>query len=305
MRSQKENKRNSRNLSRELRAYLIDQGCDLVGFGGAERLDGAPDIMQPRRYLPDASTLVSIGLRINNATCDLIKKSVKERKAPPSYYSYQVFTLGIINPQLDKLAYLGAKFLEKRGYSAYPIPANMPHLQKPTKEYPGGPGDISHKHVAAACGVGDIGWHNLVMTPQYGARQKITSIVTNAPIKPDPLLAHSLCDPVSCGFKCSKACPTGAIPADLNKKAVIEIGRKEVQYAKIAGWKCRWGCSGMLKLTGGYVNIPLPAKEPGPDKLLEYKKKIDPWQERLKIYSGLLPYCGRCLSVCPVPGASD
>jgi epoxyqueuosine reductase QueG len=305
MRSQSKNKKNSRNLSRRLRDYLIDQGCDLVGFGEVERLDGAPDIMQPRRYMPDASTLVSIGLRINNASCDLIKKSVKDRKAPPSYYSYQVFTLGIINPQLDKLSYLGAKFLEKRGYSAYPIPANMPHLQKPTKEYPGGPGDLSHKHVAVASGVGEIGWHNLVMTPQYGARQKLTSIVTNAPIKPDPMLDKRLCDPVSCGFKCSEACPTGAIPADLDKKAVIEIGDKEVEYAKIVGWKCRWGCSGMLKITGGYSNIPLPAKEPGPDEYLEYKKKVDPWQERLKLYSGLLPYCGRCLSVCPVPGDAD
>jgi epoxyqueuosine reductase len=296
----KKTKENS-SLSEDLRTYLISQGSDLVGFGSVERLAGAPDIMQPRRYLPDASAMVSIGLRINNATCDLIKKSVKDRDQPPSYFSYQVFTLGIINSQLDRLAYLGAKFLENIGYRAYPFPANMPHFQKPTEEYPGGPGDISHRHVAAACGVGDIGWHNLVMTPQYGARQKLISIVTNAPIEPDPQLEGRLCDPKSCGFQCAKACPTGAIPANLNKKAVIKIGTKTAEYAKIVGWRCRWGCSGMLKITGGYKDIPLPEKEPGPDELLEFKSRMDPWQARLKLNSGLLPYCGRCLSVCPLP----
>jgi epoxyqueuosine reductase len=193
MSSGEKNKKYSRNLSGELRAYLIGQGCDLVGFGTVERLEDAPDIMQPRRYLSDASALVSIGLRINNASCDLIRKSVEERKPPPSYYSYQLFSLGIINPQLDRLAYLGAKFLEDRGHRAYPVPANMPHLQKPTREYPGGPGDVSHRHVAVACGLGDIGWHNLVMTPRYGARQKLTSIVTNAPVIPDPMLRVQVC----------------------------------------------------------------------------------------------------------------
>ena len=295
----------SGSLSEDLRAYLIGEGSDLVGFGSVERLSGAPDIMQPRRYLPDATALVSIGLQINNATCDLIRKSVKDNELPPSYFSYQVFTLGIINPQLDKLAYLGARFLEKMGYRAYPFPANMPHFAKPTKEYPGGPGDVSHRHIAAACGVGDIGWHNLVMTPQYGARQKLISIATNAPIEPDPQLEERLCDPESCGFQCAKACPTGAIPSDLNKKTVINIGGKTAEYAKIVGWKCRWGCSGMLKVTGGFKNIPLPENEPGPEELLEFKSRMDPWQERLKLYSGLLPYCGRCLSVCPVPRKTE
>ena len=250
----KKSKISSRSLSEDFRAYLIGQGSDLVGFGTVERLAGAPDIMQPRRYLPDAAALVSIGLRINNATCDLIRRSVKDRGKPPSYFSYQMFTLGTINPQLDRLVYLGARFLENMGCRAYPFSANMPHFQKPTEDYPGGPGDISHRHVAAAC-----------------------------------------------GFQCAKACPTGAIPAELNKKAVINIGTKTAVYAKIVGWRCRWGCSGMLKMTGGYKDIPLPEKEPGPDELLEFKSRIDPWQERLKLYSDLLPYCGRCLSVCPVP----
>ena len=294
-----EQRSKNRQLTKDLRVYLLKEGADLVGFGSVDRLEGAPKIMRPQRYLPDAVTMISIGLHINEASCDLIARGVWDHQAPSSYHSFQLFTLSIINPQLDKLAYLGAKFLEHQGYRAYPFPANIPHIQKPTKEYPGGPGDISHKHIAVACGLGDIGWHNLLITRQYGTRQKLTTIVTNAPLQSDPMKEEKLCDPEVCGFRCALACPTAAIPKDINKKVSIKISGKIVEYAKIIGWKCRWGCSGMLKCTGGYKDIPMPTEEPTAEKLLEYKAQMDPWQERMKVYAGLLPYCGRCLSVCP------
>ncbi len=292
-------------MTENLRAYLLQQGADLVGFGSVNRIEGAPEIMRPQRYLPDAVSMISIGLHINEASCDLIARSVQDDQTPPSYHSFQMFTLSIINSQLDKLAYLGAKFLEHQGYRAYPFPANMPHIQIPTKEYPGGPGDVSHKHIAVACGLGDIGWHNLVITPQYGTRQKLTTIITNAPLISDPMLKEKLCNPKACGFQCALACPTDAIPKDINKKVSVKVDGKVVEYAKIVGWRCRWGCSGMLKRTGGYKDIPMPEKEPTGEELLKYKGQIDPWQERVKVYAGLLPYCGRCLSTCPYSKGGD
>jgi epoxyqueuosine reductase len=290
-----------RKLTGDLRGYLIEQGSDMVGFGSVDRLAGAPVIMAPRRYLPDALSLISIAIRINEAACDLIARSVRERHAPPSYYSYQVFTLNMINSELDRLAYLGAGFLEQRGFRAYPFPANLPHTQKPSTEYPGGPGDISHRHAAVACGLGEIGWHNLFISPRYGTRQKLTTIITNAALEEDELTQQTRCDPETCGFQCACACPTSALPKRLDRKVAVNIGGKDIRYGKLTGWRCRWGCSGMLRITGGYKDIPMPSKEPDPQELLEYKAQVDPWQERLKIYSGLLPYCGRCLAICPLP----
>ena len=72
------------------------------------------------------------------------------------------------------------------------------------------------------------------------------------------------------------------------------------EYAKIVEWRCRWGCSGMLKSTGGYADIPMPRGEPTAEELHRYKAQMDPWQVRIKVSSGgLLPYCGRCLCACP------
>ncbi len=280
-------------LTQELKDYLGNLGADLVGVGSIDRFHTAPEIFSPRRYLPDASALISIALRVNEAACDLIARSVSSDEVPPSYHSYQMFTLTIVNPQLDQLAYLGAKFLEQRGYRAYPFPANMPHEIKPSSEYPGGSGDISHKHVAVACGLGRIGWHSMLITPQFGTRQKLTSIATNAPLLADSMCELELCDPVRCAFRCARACPTAAIPATADKNVSVEIGGHPTQYAAIVGWRCRWGCSGMLRCVGGSKDIPLPDHEPTAEELLRYKAQVDPWQERLRRFSGLIPYCGR------------
>jgi epoxyqueuosine reductase QueG len=288
-------------LTKSLKEYLLGHGADLVGIGTVERLEGSPPLMHPSRYLAGGDTLISIALHVNEAVCDLVAESVRDRTLPASYHSYQLFTLTIINPQLDRLAYLGAKFLEQQGYRAYPFPANLPHLLRPSPEYPGGPGDISHKHVAVACGLGQIGWHTLLITPQFGTRQKLTSIVTRAPLEPDSLFNQTLCHPSRCGFQCAQACPTAAIPADLNNEVRIEIGGISVEYAALVGWRCRWGCSGMLKCTGGYKDIPLPDSEPSSEGLLGYKAEVDPWQERLRGLSGLIPFCGRCFCICPSP----
>jgi len=294
-----------RSITRSLKEHLTTLGADLVGIGSIERLRGAPENMQPARYLPDATALISIALHVNEAACDIIAQSIHSKELPASYHSYQTFTLTIINPQLDRLAYLGAKFLEERGYRAYPFPANLPHVLKPSAEYPGGPGDVSHKHVAVACGLGRIGWHTLLITPQFGTRQKLVTIVTNAPLEPDPMYGRELCDPGRCGFRCARACPTAAIPATRTRSVRIDIGGAPTEYAALVGWRCRWGCSGMLKCTGGYKDIPLPDDEPSAEELLRYKAEVDPWQERLRSLGGLLPFCGRCLCICPQPKGTE
>jgi epoxyqueuosine reductase QueG len=290
-----------KSLTEELRAYLLERGADLVGIGPIERLEGTPELFRPQRYLPSTASMVSIALRVNEAVCDLIARSTWKGEDPPSYNSFQLFTLAAINPELDDIAYHGAKFLEKRGYKAYPFPANMPHTLKPSPGYPGGVADVSHKHIAVACGVGQFGWHNMLLTPEFGSRQKLTSIATNAHLAPDPMIDGKLCDPEKCGFLCARACPTEAIPQRIEERVSIKIDGHPVEYGNMVGWRCRWGCSGMLKCVGGYRDIPMPADEPSDDELMRHKARIDPWQNRLTNLIGLLPYCGRCLSVCPEP----
>lgn len=287
-------------LTEELREFLLRRGASLVGFGDVSSMKGAPEIQRPERYLPDAKSMISIALHISEGCCDHVAQ-----KKVASYHSYQIFSMGIVNPSLDRLALAASTFLEERGHIAYPFPANFPHVLRPTPEYPGGPGDISHTHVAVACGLGGFGWHSMVQTPEFGTRQKFTTILTTAPLVPDPMMVQGeLCDPEACGYQCARACPTAAIPKARTEETTAEVNINGIrlEYGKLVGWKCRWGCSGMLKSTGGYKNIPMPKEEPTEDELLVYKAQVDRWQLRVetKSYAGAVPYCGKCLGVCPV-----
>ena len=287
-------------LTGELRKFLLGRGASLVGFGDVSRMEGAPEIQRPERYLANAKSMISIALHINEGCCDHVAQ-----KKVASWHSYQIFTLGIINPSLDRLAFEASTFLEDRGHTAYPFPANSPHLLRPSREYPGGPGDISHKHVAVACGLGELGWHTMVLTPEFGTRQKLTTVLTTAPLAPDAIMAQGdLCDPRACGYQCARVCPTAAIPKAGTDETTVKASMDGVllRYGKLVGWRCRWGCSGMIKATGGYKSIPIPKEEPTEDELLGYKAQMDPWQlrEHSKSYAGLVPYCGKCLGVCPV-----
>lgn len=287
-------------LTAELREVLLRRGASLVGFGHPSRMEGAPDIQRPDRYLADVKSMISIALHVNEGCCD----HVAQRNVA-SWRSYQIFALGIINPSLDRLSLEASTFLEDRGYIVYPFPANAPHDFRPTPEYPGGLGDISHTHVAVACGLGELGWHSMLMTPEFGTRHKLTTLLTTAPVVPDPMAPQGqLCNPEACGYQCARACPTAAIPKAATPDTTRDVNMHGMwlKYGKLVGWRCRWGCSGMLKATGGNKNIPIPAQEPTAEELLEYKAQMDVWQlrEQTKSYAGLVPYCGKCLGVCPV-----
>jgi len=72
-------------------------------------------------------------------------------------------------------------------------------------------GDISQKHAAVAAGLGRFGLQSLVLTPQFGPRQRWGTVITNAPLILGSPLEEQLCSPELCGTACIKNCPAGAL----------------------------------------------------------------------------------------------
>jgi len=176
-------------LTGEVKRFARSRGADLVGIAAIERLADAPKGHRPRDYLPSARAIVSIAVRLNYAPIENLPKSRRE------------YTLNyhIVNRRLADIAYEVSRFLEEHNYEAIPFAVGSD--QKTLF------GDISHKHVAYAAGMGEFGLNNLLLTPEYGPRVRFASTITNAPLKPDPLFDGSLCD--ECG-ECVKVCPCGA-----------------------------------------------------------------------------------------------
>jgi hypothetical protein len=71
-------------------------------------------------------------------------------------------------------------------------------------------GPFSHRHAATRAGLGEFGYSNLVLTREFGPRQRFNSIVTNAELAPDPLISEPICLREACRL-CQKACSMDCI----------------------------------------------------------------------------------------------
>jgi epoxyqueuosine reductase QueG len=182
-------------LRDELETYAGELEVDL--FGVAD-LTSARDFILRQGGMPlaDFPRGISLAMRLLDAVVDELHR----HKEPSVIYTYRGL-YNSVNANLDRAALLIAKRLQKEGYRAYAIPASQTIDERRLV------GAISHKLVAHLAGLGWIGKSCLLITPQYGPRVRLASILTNAPLEPgEPI-------PNECGecHNCVDICPPKAI----------------------------------------------------------------------------------------------
>lgn len=200
-------KKRSNNLREDLalsvKRQILKEGIDLVGITPANRLDDAPVGHRPRDILPTAESVIVAAIHILDSVLDL----------PYTRYEYtnQFF---VLNSILNNMAFKVSRYLESKGYRSIPIPAAYPRINKPLC------GVLSHRHAAVKAGLGEIALNNLLTTPKFGSRVRLVSIVTEAPLMPDPPYEDKICEKMrdKCKFSCVQNCPVQAI----TKEGVID-----------------------------------------------------------------------------------
>ena len=127
-----------------------------------------------------------------------------------------------ISQQLDKVAYDLSGSLEKKGFKAYHQMASIGGVDQ---RYP--VGLLSLKHLATKAGIGVLGRHSLLMTPQYGPRVRLTAIVTHSKLQPDKPISRDFCK--ECESPCISLCPAKALkepkgesPFEINRFACCQ-----------------------------------------------------------------------------------
>jgi len=148
-----------------------------------------------------------------------------------------------VNYLLDRVALLIADNIQKRGYDALPIPASQ------VIDWENQKGHLSHKLVAQEAGLGWIGRNNLLVTPEWGARVRLVTVLTNLPLKTDRRLKKD-CD--SCKA-CTQVCPAQAIKEkkeEFDHIACFETMkkfRKEYNISHYICGICVKACKGQIK----------------------------------------------------------
>ncbi|MGD9817216.1 MAG: 4Fe-4S double cluster binding domain-containing protein [Desulfomonilaceae bacterium] len=176
--------------NRELKGFARDMGADLVGVADVALLEGIQT--EPEDLLKNFRRAISIGVRLS----DGIINPIDDRPTP----LYQQHYLKV-NALLDDIALRVSQFIQDCKSVALPIPASQLLNKEHWYSY------ISHKAVAIAAGVGWQGKSLLVVSPDYGPRIRLVTILTDMSLRPDKPIRNR------CGkcTACTEACPVQAI----------------------------------------------------------------------------------------------
>lgn len=176
-------------LTESLREELLRNGASVIGFADiSEAIKG--DISHLNRA-------ISIGVNRN-----LNEETIRM----------------LINLQKKAIKYLKAK-----GYRYLSIPPDSDRHQGSfvSRLYP----LFTHKIAATSAGIGWIGKNGLLISPLYGPKLSLATVLTDAPVIPDKPIECSHCG--SCSL-CKDYCPSKAITGNewSRSKPYIELVKK-------------------------------------------------------------------------------
>ncbi|NQU43753.1 (4Fe-4S)-binding protein, partial [bacterium] len=194
-----------------------------------DRFEGAPKEMDPRYIFPDAKVMICLAFRIPRGYLRGIEEGTHFYQYPAMGYAginevYAPMVLREVSCFIEDQGYEGAVYRNTGGRG--PVsdmtgagPTESPEMGRrlsyfepvsPDKPAP----DVQfHFRIAAyVCGMGEIGYSKVFLTPEFGPRQRFAFIMTDAPLEPDPIYdGRPLCD--RC-MSCVTDCPGKAISRD-------------------------------------------------------------------------------------------
>ncbi|MDR1299553.1 MAG: hypothetical protein LBJ84_04810 [Oscillospiraceae bacterium] len=275
-------------IKEELRDLAHGHGMNLFGVSGVDRFATSPEGKHPCDVLPGCKSVIVVGVRLLDGTIQANFRAFEDgRNDLKGLYGTYGYAL-LPNFELTYVCYNIARHIESR----------TDEVATPCSTGPMTNGaQISLRHAAVAAGLGEFGWIGIVLTPQYGPRNRFGVVLTTLELEPDPMYSGKpLCNPEKCGI-CAKVCPSGALSeyADGNPKHV-EMGGKVSEYCQLDWAKCFVVEQAMTKEYGGredYITTP----EPTLGDVFEAAAKMPPSEAGLQRVESW--HCGKCLSYCP------
>jgi epoxyqueuosine reductase QueG len=177
-------------LTARLKRHVARWGGDLCGVADLTPFREYATI--PADLLEPFTRAVSIAVRVPAG----VFETVVDRPTP--LYAAVYLTA---NRLLDDIAFRAASSLQDEGFRSLPVPASQVLDRELWR------GAITHKAVARMAGIGWQGKNLLLITPKYGSRVRLVTVLTDAPLASDGPVKNR------CGTctACRDACPAGAI----------------------------------------------------------------------------------------------
>jgi len=175
----------------QLKSLCESNGTSIFGVADLKQLRGEIPFLQGE-VVSSLDYGISAGFRLSDCIID----QIIDRPTQLYFHHYKQ-----VNYLLDRLALLVTHCIQEEGYNALPVPASQV-IDRDRQT-----GHLSHKKVAVHAGLGWLGRNNLLVTPEYGARVRLVTVLTNMEL-PTGTPVETGCGQCR---DCIEVCPADAI----------------------------------------------------------------------------------------------
>ena len=239
--------------SANVKKWALEAGADFVGIGNIERWDGAPIQMDPRQIMPEAKSIITVGFRVHRGSLRGIEEGT-------FFSNYSAMGYGGITYLFMPICVRDvASRIEDEGLEAVPMGHQsdwraIDQVGDPRPNYsravaPGKaqPDVMIQLRIAAyLCGLGEIGFSKMFLSKQFGPRNRVGVIITEAQLEPDPMYdGPQLCN--KC-MACVAACPGKALKKD--KTVKVKLAGRDVEWTDIDCEACDIAFRGGVPVDG-------------------------------------------------------
>ena len=200
---------------RELKDLALSSGATLFGVADVTELKG-DFLIEPKEILDGMDGAVSIGYRLSDKVIESIDNE------PTLLYSFHYKR---VNAHLDDISLRIANYIQKKGFQSLPVPASQ------VIDWEKQRGHLSHRKIAYQAGLGWIGRNTLLINPQFGARVRYATVLTDMPLQIDKPINED------CGDcrACMDICPAGAVKNEKENFDKDSCYKLLSEFAKLRG----------------------------------------------------------------------
>ena len=206
-------------LAQDIERIARENGAELFGVASASSyMEQFPDKPAPTRLLDGTKSIIVVGMPFEPGTVATVLKpelaglknkaseDVAVSKVQPA--GAERFFLGeengILVREIQLIGYKLAKYLRHQGYSALHLPPGKQNNRFRTAPF-------YHMPAMYMAGMGTLGLNCCILTPEFGPRVYVTSILTDCELEAGTPLENELC--TKCKL-CVENCPIGALDGD-------------------------------------------------------------------------------------------
>lgn len=211
------------NEGEELEAFARSLGVEIYGVASAEAFKEFPKKPQPSKFVPDAKSVVVIGMpnhpeiyatvakpelaEVVRRGSDYAGRSEKDMGKPiPGLEDYYTGDeIDILTHEVGLMGYKIAWKLQREGYQSFYFPAPF----KQERRFRTAPFYFTPAMYLA--GIGQMGLNCSILTPEYGPRIWVTAIITNKELPAGQPVGPAYNEECKSCLECVKRCPSQAL----------------------------------------------------------------------------------------------